>query len=82
MRKAINITKATPVLIMPLAVGGDGAENVDDPENALDELESLAEEQRRRSPEMSKAQAFAKVYTDPANVRLAIAERRQNRPAA
>jgi hypothetical protein len=35
--------------------------------DALDDLEELPENERRRSnPGMSKAQAFAKVYTDPA----------------
>jgi hypothetical protein len=35
---------------------------VDDPENALEALERLVEQQRAAHPEMSKAQVFAKVY--------------------
>jgi hypothetical protein len=53
-----------------------------DDADALDELEELAEQERRRNPGMSKSVAFTKVYTDPANARLAQAERRQNRPRA
>ncbi len=48
----------------------------------LDELNALAEQERRRNPGMSKALAFSKVYTDPANAALAQRERRQNRPRA
>ena len=51
-------------------------------DDALDELETLAAEERRRNPKLSKAQAFAKVYTDPANARLASRERAANRPRA
>jgi hypothetical protein len=52
----------------------------DDDENALDELNELAAEERRRNPKLTKAQAFAKAYTDPANAKLAQRERAQNRP--
>jgi hypothetical protein len=34
---------------------------VDDPENALEALERLVEQQRAAHPEMSKTQVFAKV---------------------
>lgn len=54
----------------------------DDEDDALEELERLAEQERRRENGMSKAQAFAKVYQDPANVDLVKRERRQNRPRA
>jgi hypothetical protein len=49
---------------------------------ALERLEELAAEERRRNPGMSKAAAFSKVYIDPANARLAQRERQQNRPRA
>jgi hypothetical protein len=49
-------------------------------ENALEELNELAEQTRQRNPGMSKAAAFSKVYCDPANARLAQRERAQNRP--
>jgi hypothetical protein len=52
----------------------------DDERDAMEELEELAREERRRTHGMSKAQAFAKIYTDPANAKLAQRERRQNRP--
>ena len=80
-RRAVQIAKGL-ALVMPVYVGGDAALAVDDPEDALAQLEELAEEQRRRAPEMSKSQAFAKVFSDPANRALAAAERRQNRPRA
>jgi hypothetical protein len=48
-----------------------------DDEAALDELERLAEAERRKNPKLSKAQSFTKVFTDPANSRLAQRERRQ-----
>jgi hypothetical protein len=53
-----------------------------DDEDALAELETLAAEVRRRCPQLSKAQAFTKVYTDPANAKLAQRERAANRPKA
>jgi hypothetical protein len=54
----------------------------DGDENALDELNTLAEQERHRNPGMSKAAAFAKIYTHPANASIAARERRQNRPRA
>ena len=50
----------------------------DDDTDALEELERLAEQERRRENGMSKAQAFTKVFTDPANAKLAQRERRQS----
>lgn len=67
---------------MPLQTGADAAQDVDDPADALAQLQELAAEQRKRAPFMTVEQAFAATYTDPANARLAAAERRQNRPAA
>ena len=49
---------------------------------ALDRLNKLAAELREANPELSKSQAFAKVFSDPANRDLAAAERRENRPTA
>ena len=51
-----------------------------DDTDALEELNRLAEAERRRTNGMSKAQAFVKVYE--ANPELAAKERRQNRPRA
>jgi hypothetical protein len=67
---------------MPIYVGSDAELAVDDPEDALAQLQALAEEQHRRQPEMSLDKCFAKVFSDPANRNLGAAERRQNRPRA
>ena len=56
------------------------SEDDDEEGDALDELNELAAEERRRNPKLSKAQAFTKVYVDPANAKLAQRERRVNRP--
>jgi len=77
LRKAVQIAKAT-MLVTPVFVGGEDARAVNDPKDALGQINQLVEEQRKRSPEMSAAQAFARVYAD--NPGLAAAERRQNRP--
>jgi hypothetical protein len=79
-RKAVAIAKGL-ALILPLQIGGQAAIDAadDDPADALEQLQALAEEQHRRQPALSKAQAFAKVFTDPANRHLAAAERRQAR---
>lgn len=57
---------------------GDGSAS-DDP---MAQLTAKAEELRKAHPELTQAAAFAKVYADPANAKLALAERRANRPAA
>ena len=56
------------------------ADDDDDDDDALEELNRLAEKERRRENGMTKAAAFAKVYCDPANAKLAQRERAQNRP--
>jgi hypothetical protein len=58
----------------------DEADGVED--DALEELQELATAERRRCPTLTKAQAFTKVYVDPANAKLAARERRANRPRA
>jgi hypothetical protein len=50
--------------------------------DALSKLEQLGAEVRKRNPQLTKAQAFSKAYSDPANVELVKAERRANRPRA
>jgi hypothetical protein len=75
-RKAIQIAKG----MMPIIPVFVDADSVNDPVNALEELERLVERMRAAEPALSKAQAFAKVYA--ANPQLAAAERRQNRPRA
>jgi hypothetical protein len=61
-------------------VADDEDDEDDDDDDALEELNRLAEAERRRENGMTKAAAFAKVYTDPANAKLAQRERAQNRP--
>lgn len=51
-------------------------------DDAYDELMVKAEELRKSQPHLSVAQAFEKVYTDPANGKLIAKERAQNRPNA
>ena len=51
-----------------------------DQADALGELNKLAAVEKARNPKLTKAQAFAAVYTD--NPDLAAAERRQHRPTA
>jgi hypothetical protein len=82
IRQAHAIVKNFPAVMVtePTQVGGAAATAVDNPVDALSQLRNLAEEQRRRSPEMSIDQAFAYVYSDPANRDLAAKERQQNRP--
>jgi hypothetical protein len=47
-------------------------------DDALEELDALAEKERRRNPGMTKAAAFAKVYCDPQHAHLAKRERSQS----
>jgi hypothetical protein len=64
---------------MPAEPSDDDERDGDD-SDALEELNRLAEAERRRENGMSKAAAFTKIYCDPANARLAQRERAQNRP--
>ena len=50
--------------------------------SAMNALVAKAAELRQREPSLTPAQSFAKVYSDPANVELARAERAANRPHA
>ena len=50
-------------------------------DNAIVELRGLADELRKRHPGLTPSQAFAKVYQDPANAKLAAAERQSAREA-
>jgi hypothetical protein len=74
VRRAHAIVKGV-LIIKPVSIGDEG--NDDDDENALEQLQTLAEAQRARSPELTKAQAFSKVYLDPANRALVRRERQQ-----
>jgi hypothetical protein len=75
IRRAWQIAKQVPL------DDDEAAEEAEDVEgDALEELEELATAERRRCPTLTKAQAFTKVYVDPANAKLAQRERRQHRP--
>jgi hypothetical protein len=54
LRKAINICKAAPLEIMPDATEADQ----DDSGKATAQMERLVNEQIRRSPEMTRSQAW------------------------
>lgn len=49
---------------------------------AYEELAALAKSLKKSDPKLSDAQAFAKVYEDPANIEIVKRERGENRPAA
>jgi hypothetical protein len=84
VRRAHAVVKATLMPLLGVHVGGQSAVDAadDDPSDALAQIEALVAQMRAAQPALSKAQAFEKVYCDPANARLAAAERRQNRPRA
>jgi hypothetical protein len=78
IRKAHAITKNTlapPSPTEPVLV----VDNVSkaDQSTACTKLQTLATELRRQSPQLSEAQAFSKVFTDPANAALANAAHRR-----
>jgi len=72
-RKAMDERVAT---LTPRFVGDDKARDVNDPVDALAELNAIVEQQRKEFPFKTTAQLFAQAYKD--NPRLAAAERRQN----
>jgi hypothetical protein len=80
LRKAFQIAKNAPLMtLQPVQVGGADATDVNtDKSKAYQQLVDLAEEQRRRSPELSSSQAFARVFE--ANPELAA--RAARRPVA
>ena len=79
LRKALQIAKGFPRLmeVEPRIVGGD-AVDVNDVEDALRQLQDLAAEQRRRSPTLTDAQAFARAFE--ANPKLAAKAHRRPTP--
>ena len=81
LRQAHSITKtagAAPYFdLKPLVVGGEDAQDVDDPAKAVAQLQELG---RQKWPTASEAQQFANAFDDPANAKLAAKAHR--RPAA
>ena len=76
MLKAANAALGESVLMKEL--GSSQAQGGDE----HDALVAKAAELRKVNPALSEEQAYAKAYLDPANRKLAAAERRKNRPAA
>jgi hypothetical protein len=62
------------------ADAADTDEDEGDSGPAYEELRARAAAYRKAHPELTEQQAFAKVYQDPGNRKLALRERRQNRP--
>jgi hypothetical protein len=77
IRKCWQIAKAANDEYSPM-LDPDNDEADDDDESALDELNALAEQERRKNPKLSKAQAFTRVFVDPSNAALAKRERMQS----
>jgi hypothetical protein len=93
LRKAVDIAKNAQWLsrtttltktatLTPRVTGGRAAMDIGNSRDVLDDIQKLVAEQQRQHPELSQAQAFARVYEDPANKDLASRERAQNRPVA
>ena len=85
LRKAHNVVKLSVFDIQPTQVGGIAAQNeANDSEQseASRQLGEMAERLRATSPWLGADQAFARVFTDPANAVLAAkAHRRPTAPA-
>jgi hypothetical protein len=73
----VLLRKAHAVVKFDAMNGGNDRTESD---KALDDLTVKADEYRKAHPELSQAQAFAKVFTDPANIELAASAHR--RPSA
>jgi hypothetical protein len=83
LRKAHAITKSGVNMmdVQPTQVGGADALDVDsDRSAAMEQLEKLAEEQRKLAPWMSTAQAFALVFQEPKNAEIAAKAHRRPAP--
>jgi hypothetical protein len=80
-RRAVQIAKGMAP-IEPVATGDSGSDADDN--TALAALRRLVAAMRAANPELklSDAQAFARVYSDPANAELVKRERAENRPVA
>ena len=65
----------------PVSVETGSTEVEDDSTEAIRQLNELAEAQRARAPTMTAAQAFERVFQDPANAKLA-AKTYRRRPNA
>jgi hypothetical protein len=80
LRSACSIAKAAEFAVAGLpvqVVGGADAQDVDDPSAAIEALHELG---RKLYPQLTEAQAFEKVFSDPKHA--ALAARAHRRPAA
>jgi hypothetical protein len=68
--------------IEPRVTGGRAAQAIDNPKTALEELQSLVDQQRAQNPALSESEAWLRVYEHPDNRALALREREENRPTA
>jgi hypothetical protein len=78
--RACNVLKSMPFVadVTPLVVGGEAAQDVNDPTEAIAQLKQLG---ARKWPTATEAQQFANAFTDPVNRELAAkAHRRPTAP--
>lgn len=83
IRRAHVICKSTPTNVVdlkPAQVSHNDAVDGEDSAAAYEKLQKMAIELQRSSPGLSEAQAFSKVFTDPANA--ALSEKAHRRPSA
>jgi hypothetical protein len=84
LRKAIQIVKSAPQQsLAPEQVSGNDAFDTsvaDSSAKAMKQLQDMAEAQRARAPTLTIAQAFARVFEDPANADLAAKAHRRPTP--
>jgi hypothetical protein len=76
--RACEVLKSMPFVadLSPLVVGGETAQAVDDPSEAIAQLKQLG---ARKWPTATEAQQFANAFTDPVNATLA--QKAHRRPA-
>lgn len=75
----VNYHRSTLMPITPTSTG-IADDTASDEEDALAQLDKLVERMRAAQPQLTKSQAFDRVYSNPANAALAMRERLQNRP--
>jgi hypothetical protein len=83
LQRAVAIAKAPQLEIMPVSVGGDDAVDAADadPGKATRQMERLVDEQIRRSPEMTRSQAWNVVVHENPTLAAAAIRRPQTNKA-
>jgi hypothetical protein len=74
----IMLIRFTELDMKPTQVGGDDV-SVEDSAKALAQLNTMAETMRAKSPDLTIAQCFARIFTDSANAELAAKAHRRPR---